>query len=220
MWFVCRRMVMSASSWLHPRASTDSHKPLDCIQTHSSSKETYNFDSAIAEHQLFHLDTKNRINCDLFSLFDRKVPHCVLLVEPMMTFNWIWPAQRFPFSAFLIEFSWYTSNTTSIRFDRQLLATTSFSKSSGNWLYVRLVHLTIWTSAIPSNIGTKAASTRSTLVILFSSLCIVFALLLLFSLPLTFVGTQGIRSVDKKILLVDSSFDSTQLAKSFQICHF
>ena len=100
MWFACRRIFASASSWLHPRTSTGSHKPLDCIKMYSSSKETYNFDSPIAEHSLFHLDTKNRINCDLFLLFDRKVPHCVILAEPVMTLNWIWPVERFPLSAF------------------------------------------------------------------------------------------------------------------------
>ena len=192
MWFAYRRIFASASSWLHPRASTGSHKALECIKMHSSSKETYNFDSPIAEHSLFHLDTKDRINCDLFLLFDRKVPHCVIFAEPVMTLNWIWPVERFPLSAFGIEFSRYTSNTTSIRFDSQLLATTSFSKSSTNWLYVRPVHLTIRTSAIPSNIGTKGASTRSTFVTPFSSSCIIFALLLFFSSPLVSASIQGI----------------------------
>ena len=192
MWFACRRIHVSACSWLHPRASTGAHKPLDYIQMHSSSKETYNFDSPIAEHWLFHLDTKNQINCDLFLLFDRKGPHCVILAEPLMTLNWIWPVEWFPLSEFLSEFSRYTSNTTFIHFDPHLLVTTSFSKSSANWLYVRAVHLTIQTSAIMSNIGTIGASTRSTLVTPFSSSCIIFALLLFCSSPLASASAQGI----------------------------
>ena len=97
----CRRILVSASSWLHARASAGSHKSLDCIQTHSSLKKTYNFDSPIAEHWLDHLHTKNRINCDLFLLFNRKVPHCVILAEPMMTLNQL--------SDFLFQHFWLNS---------------------------------------------------------------------------------------------------------------
>ena len=101
----CRSILVLTSSWLHSRSSINLLEPSVLMQMHCSWKATYNFAPSMIKLCLSYRDTKNTVNSALLFRFERKAPHCLIWDEPAIVSNFNLQVERFPFSAFFIEFS-------------------------------------------------------------------------------------------------------------------
>ena len=87
---------------------------------------------SLTEQSDFFLLTKYRISSVLFSPLDRKHPHCFMHWVPMIFLKCNLPTWQWPFSAFFIEVSQYTSKPISICLASERDVKAYFSNPSAN----------------------------------------------------------------------------------------
>lgn len=116
------------------------------IQIRNTSVSSFSF----TEQSDFFLLTKYRISSVLFSPLDRKHPHCFMYWVFMIFLKCNVPTWQWPFSAFFIEVSLYTSKPISIRLASERDVKAYFSNPSANYSKVTPLFLTLRTIAILS----------------------------------------------------------------------